>query len=83
MRSSTAAGPGEDGLAFDPSIIGHYVGESQEQHATAEGSKPIPGAENIERFELERVQGWVRITGRSFDKTTEKRVQPGMVVYGK
>jgi len=65
---------GEDGLVFDPSIIGHYVGESQEQHATAEGNKPIPGAENIKRFAIERVQGWVRITGRSFHKTTEKRV---------
>lgn len=64
----------EDEFDFDPAIVGVYEGESQEQQSINNKNELIPGTENIERFSIDLVRGWVRITGRSFHKTGRKRV---------
>ncbi|MFN8489880.1 MAG: helix-turn-helix transcriptional regulator [Caldilineaceae bacterium] len=73
VEANEITSPKEE-MVCEPSIMGQYEGESQEYQAVGERNMPIPGTENIERFSIDTVQGWVQIIGRSFHKTTKKRV---------
>ena len=63
-----------DGLIIDLSLVGAYIGKSQELQATEQGEKPIPGTENREEFAIIQMKGWVRLKGQSFHEATKQRI---------